>query len=132
MEEKGNALDDALPVRSVVVVFSYHHGNTEKVAKAIAQVLDAQIRAPQEVRPEELREYDLIGLGSGIYGGRNHQDLLELADKLPPVTNGKAFIFSTFGAPFDLLMVERARASRKRVSHTTWGETAIQRLQRCG
>ncbi|MDI9594350.1 MAG: flavodoxin, partial [Atribacterota bacterium] len=48
---------------------------------------------------EDLQEYGLIGFGSGIYSGKHHKILLDLADKLPQVTNQKAFIFSTYGAP---------------------------------
>jgi len=88
-------MDVVLPVRSLVIVFSYHHKNTEKVAKVFAKVLDAEMRTPQEIDPEGLQEYDLIGFGSGIYGERHHRSLLDLADALPQVTNGRAFIFST-------------------------------------
>lgn len=80
-------------------MFSYHHKNTEKIANVIAKVLDAQIKKPQQVNPDELQEYSLIGFGSGIYGAKHHTDLLNLVDKLPQVTNGKAFIFSTNGVP---------------------------------
>ena len=86
-------------MKSLVVVFSYHHKNTEKVAKVIAKVLDAPVKTPQQVNPEELQEYDLIGFGSGIYSAKHHESLLDLADKLPQVTGKKAFIFSTYGAP---------------------------------
>jgi flavodoxin len=109
MEEKANAFQKPLPVKALVVLVSYHHKNTEKIARAIAGVLDAPIRAPQEVNPAELQEYDLIGFGSGIYDERNHPDLLDLADKAPPVANGKAFIFSTSGVPFGMLTAESAR-----------------------
>jgi len=76
-------------------VFSYHHKNTEKVANVFAIVFDAQIKTPTQINPEELQEYSLIGFGSGIYGEKHHKLLLDLADKLPQVTNRKAFIFST-------------------------------------
>lgn len=82
-------------MRSLLVLSSYHHHNTEKVAKVFAGILDAQIRTPQQIDPEELQQYDLIGFGSGIYDGMLHKDLLDLADRLPSVTNGKVFIFST-------------------------------------
>jgi len=82
---------------SLLVLFSYHHNNTEKIAKVFAKVLDAQIKTPQQINPEELQEYSLIGFGSGIYDGKHHKFLLDLADKLPQVTNRKAFIFSTSG-----------------------------------
>jgi flavodoxin len=99
MEKKEDELKDLLPMKSLVIVFSYHHKNTEKVAKVIAKVLDAPVKTPQQVNPEELREYDLIGFGSGIYSAKHHESLLDLADKLPQVTGKKAFIFSTYGAP---------------------------------
>ena len=40
-----------------------------------------------------------VGFGSGIYGYQHDISLLDLADKLPEVTDKKAFIFSTTGAP---------------------------------
>ena len=82
-------------MKSLLVLFSYHHKNTEKVANVFAKVFDAQIKTPTQINPEELQEYSLIGFGSGIYGEKHHKLLLDLADKLPQVTNRKAFIFST-------------------------------------
>jgi flavodoxin len=82
-------------MRSILVLFSYHHYNTQKIAKVFAAILDAQIRTPQEIDPEELRQYDLVGFGSGIYDGRHHKDLLDLADSLPSVVGKKVFLFST-------------------------------------
>jgi flavodoxin len=84
-----------LPMNCLLVVFSYHHKNTEKVAKAFAKVLDAQIQTPRETNPEELQGYDLVGFGSGIYSEKHHRTLLDLADRLPQVTGRRAFIFST-------------------------------------
>jgi flavodoxin len=86
-------------MKSLLIVSSYHHKNTEKIANAFAQVLDAELKTLQQTNPEELQEYDLVGFGSGIYGGKHHKTLLVLADRLPQVTNGKAFIFSTCGVP---------------------------------
>jgi flavodoxin len=82
-------------MKSLLVLFSYHHNNTEKIANVFAKVLDAQIRTPLQISPEELQEYDLIGFGSGIDSGRHYKVLLDLADKLPKVANKRAFIFST-------------------------------------
>jgi flavodoxin len=69
--------------------------NTEKIAKVMAKVLDAQIKWPDKIKPQELQEYNLVGFGSGIYGEKHHKLLLGLADILPQVNNKKAFIFST-------------------------------------
>jgi flavodoxin len=88
-----------MEMKSLVIVLSIHHNNTVKVADVLARVLDAQIRRPQEVEPQELEAYDLVGFGSGIYGERHHRALFDLADRLPQVANRKAFIFSTCGIP---------------------------------
>jgi flavodoxin len=96
---------------SLLVLFSYHHRNTEKIASVFARVLNAQIRTPQEVDPEELRQHSLIGFGSGIYGEKHHEVLLDLADSLPQVTSGKAFIFSTHGGPANAEYLRRNHSS---------------------
>ena len=83
------------PIKSLMVVFSYHHNNTEKVAKVFANVLDAQIKTPQQIDPKELQQYDLVGFGSGIDSGKHYKPLLDLADKLLQVDNKNAFFFST-------------------------------------
>ena len=82
-------------MKSIVIVKSIHHNNTVKVANAIAKILDAEIKNPKDVKPEKLKEYDLIGFGSGIYGEKHHESLLDLADTIPQVTKKKVFIFST-------------------------------------
>jgi flavodoxin len=100
---------DRLPMKSLVIVFSYHHKNTEKIAHVIAKVLDAPVKTPQQVNPDELREYDLIGFGSGIYSAEHHKSLLDLVDRLPQASNRKAFIFSTCGVPAIVYDGERFR-----------------------
>ena len=84
-----------LPIKSLLVLFSHHHNNTEKIADVFAKVLDAQIKTPQQIDPENLQQYDLVGFGAGIDGGKHYKVLLDLADKLPQVDNKNAFIFST-------------------------------------
>jgi len=99
MERKGVDAGNPQELRSLVVVFSYHHGNTEKIAHACAKVLGAMIKTPQQVKPEEIAEYDLVGFGSGIYSATFDQSVIDLTDRLPRAGTTKAFLFSTFGAP---------------------------------
>ena len=99
MEKKANESGDTLPVKSLVIVFSYHHNNTEKIANACANVLGAEVKTPQQVKPEEIADYDLVGFGSGIYSATFDPSLLDLADRLPSTAGKKAFLFSTYGAP---------------------------------
>ena len=70
--------------------------NTEKVAKAMAEAMDAQLTKVEDVRPEALIAYDLIGFGSGIYGLKHHKTLIELIEVMP-VMDKNVFVFSTCG-----------------------------------
>jgi flavodoxin len=79
----------------MLVLFSYHHKNTEKIAEVFARVLDAQIKTPNQINPETLNEYRLIGFGAGIDSGKHYKVLLDFAEGLPQVNNKNAFIFST-------------------------------------
>ena len=83
--------------KSLLVVYSYHHNNTEKIAGVIGRALDARIKTPNQIAPEELREYDLLGFGAGIDSNKHYQVLLDFAYKLPKLSDKNAFIFSTSG-----------------------------------
>ena len=85
-------------MKTLIVYESPHHGNTEKVAKVIADVLEARLVKPKELDISAVAEYDLLGFGSGIYIGKHHKNLFSIVDKLPHHENKKAFIFSTSGA----------------------------------
>jgi len=88
-------------MKTLIVYKSVHHGNTVKVAKAMANVLNAKLLEADKADVKAVIKYDLIGFGSGIYGFRHHPSILELADKLPTMEK-KAFIFSTAGWPLKL------------------------------
>lgn len=83
--------------KCLIIVYSYHHNNTAKIASIFSEVLNAQIKTPEEVIPEQLKEYDLIGFGSGIDSGKHYKPLLDLADRLLEVNKKLGFIFSTSG-----------------------------------
>lgn len=89
----------AMKLNSSLVYYSYHHNNTEKIARSIAKVLNADIKKPQGIDPGDFQKYDLIGFGSGMYDGKHHKSLFDLVDKLSAVSGKKAFIFSTCGIP---------------------------------
>jgi flavodoxin len=89
-------------MNSLIVVYSCHHNNTQKVAEAMAKVLDAEIKTPQQTSTYELKNYDLVGFGSCIDSGKNYPELLDFASKLPQVANKKAFVFSTSGMPINI------------------------------
>ncbi len=99
-------------MKSLLILYSYHHKNTEKIANVFAKVLDTQIKTPQQINPQELQEYSLIGFGSGIYSDKHHKVMLDFADELPQVNNKKAFIFSTCGAPMKFMELDKTEFTR--------------------
>lgn len=109
-------------MRALIVYVSVHHGNTEKVAKAIAEVLGAEMRKAWEVRPEELLSYDLLGFGSGIYYWKHHRALFKLLDSLPNVEGKKAFIFSTAGINVPFINHRKLRKALKEKGFEIVGE----------
>lgn len=84
-------------MKALVIYISVHHGNTEKLAKVIANALDADLLQVKQMDASMLEQYDFIGFGSGIYFGKYHKSLLDFADTLPMLRNKKTFIFSTSG-----------------------------------
>lgn len=82
-------------MKSIIIVDSYHHGNTLKIANALAKVLGCDVITPEQATLEDLQQYQLLGFGSGIDSGRHYKSLLDLTDQLPEVHATTAFIFST-------------------------------------
>lgn len=89
-------------MKVLLVVHSFHHKNTEKLAGVFEKVYNARMKTPRQTDKEELQDYDLIGFGSGIDSDRHYKELLDLAGSLPSVADRKAFIFSTCGMPVSL------------------------------
>lgn len=85
-------------LRTLIIYSSVHHGNTEKITKVIAEALHCEMLKAETVDAADiLKNYDLIGFGSGIYGGKFHKSMLELIDTLPNMPSTKAFVYSTSG-----------------------------------
>jgi flavodoxin len=84
-------------MKTAIIYVSIHHGNTEKIAKEIANILEAKLLKAEEANPESLWEFDLLGFGSGIYYGKHHKNLLRLIHASPIMQRKKAFVFSTAG-----------------------------------
>jgi flavodoxin len=84
-------------MKTLIVYTSVHHQNTEKVAKVMAEELGADLVSIDQAQPDTLMAYDLIGFGSGIYGGKFHQTLIQFIEGLPTFAGKQAFIFSTRG-----------------------------------
>lgn len=83
-------------MRTAIVYASYHHHNTEQLAKAMAPVFDATlypILASDHMPDAD--DYDLLAIGSGIYLWRFHEKIQAFVDSLPEGNNKPVFLFST-------------------------------------
>ncbi len=86
-------------MKTVIVCVSVSHGNTEKIARAIGEALDARVVEPEDITAAELAACDLVGFGSGIYGMAFHPRLCRFIHDLPRTEGQKAFVFATRGGP---------------------------------
>ena len=84
-------------MKALLIYVSVHHGNTEKVAISMVNILSADLLQVKQADAAKIEQYDLVGFGSGVYFGKHHASLLDFVDGLPMVRNKKAFIFSTSG-----------------------------------
>jgi flavodoxin len=95
--ENFDIIPDNIEIPAIIFVYSHHHGNTRKIANAIAPIINAQIINIPNNGFSSLEKHELIGFGSGINSDQHSQLLLDFAETLPNVQNKKAFIFSTSG-----------------------------------
>ncbi len=88
--------------RPLILCMSIHHGNTARVAQAMAAECDAEIAVPEEVPHASLEGRQLVGFGSGVFYGRMHESLFDWLCGLPddPEFQIPAFVFSTAGLPW--------------------------------
>ncbi len=85
-------------MKLLIVCVSKSHGNTRRVADRMAEVLGGEVVEPESVDPETLRQYDLVGFGSGIYYMAVDARLRDLIRRLERVDGVRAFSFYTSGA----------------------------------
>ncbi len=83
-------------MKTIIIYTSTHHGNTEKVAKAIGEVLNADLHSLEKEKASSisLEGYDLIGLGTGVKGQKPYAKMMQAVDTLP-IKDRKVFLFST-------------------------------------
>lgn len=87
-------------MKTLIVCVSVSHGNTKKIADAMAGVLDATVVDPDDIDATAIADYDLVGVGSGIFGMAFHPRLRAFVRDLPRVHGKKsAFVFATRGGP---------------------------------
>ncbi len=84
-------------METLIIYYSMHHENTQKVAEAMADSIGADVLKYELVDPDNISKYQLIGFGSGIYHDEPGRELIRFIKDLKKMENKKAFVFSTSG-----------------------------------
>ena len=85
-------------MKTAIIYYSEHHGNTKKLLDAIAAKHDVDLVDVTKAPAADLSGYDRIGLASGIYFSSYAKQLLAWAQECLPEGKDVFFIY-THGAP---------------------------------
>lgn len=83
--------------KAVIIYHSEHHGNTKKLAEAIASAHAVDLVEAEKAAAMDLSGYDTIGFASGIYMAGFHPSLMALLSS-PPLRGKKVFVLCTSGS----------------------------------
>lgn len=83
-------------MKTAIVYYSEHHGNTKKLLDAIAEKGDVTLIEASSNQRTNLSEYELIGFASGNYYSKLHDTVLQFAEKNLPSAK-KVFLIYTYG-----------------------------------
>jgi flavodoxin len=83
-------------MKTIMIYTSTHHGNTEQIARAIGEVLKADLHSleKEDAASINLEGYDLIGLGAGVRAQKPDPKIMRALKKLN-LEDRKVFLFST-------------------------------------
>ena len=71
-------------MKTAVFVFSSHHGNTRKLAEAVAAQPEVELFDVAKGEKADFSDCDMIGVASGIYAGNFGKPMLKyLEENLP-------------------------------------------------
>ena len=102
-------------MKTAIVYYSKHHGNTKRLVDAIARLGDITLIDASSGGRTDLSAYDLIGFASGTYGFQLHTSVLEFAEEHLP-RGKRVFVVYTYGAKRPktdaLVRIFRAKAAQ--------------------
>ncbi|MBZ9607352.1 nitric oxide synthase [Clostridium estertheticum] len=82
---------------NIKVIYHSSTGNTEKLARAIADTLSIQAELLGKDPISFSEPVDLLFIGDGLYFGKANKRTLSLIDRLDPKMIKNAAIFATYG-----------------------------------
>lgn len=87
-------------MKTAIIYYSKHHGNTKKLAEAIAARHPVTLIDAAQPAETDLSGYDLIGFASGIYYSKFHKTVTEFAKNHLPAGK-RVFLLFTCGSQKD-------------------------------
>ena len=100
-------------MKTAIVYYSRHHGNTKKLLDAIAAKSGVTLIDVTEQPDADLTDYDRIGLASGIYYSSYAKQILQFAEAHLP-ENKDVFYIYTHGAPKGKFLAGISAIARKK------------------
>lgn len=83
-------------MKILVIIHSKHRKNTLKLAQAMAEAIPLTVCNVEDAEGIDLMQYDIVGFGSGIYGGKISGKLFKfIASHIEDL--GNVFVFTTSG-----------------------------------
>lgn len=84
-------------MKILLIIKSTHQQNTLKIAEAMSEVAPLTFVELENVKNYNLKDYDIVGFGSGIYYGKHDKELIKFVESLnnEPSYN---FVISTSGS----------------------------------
>jgi flavodoxin len=78
-----------------VVVYDSKYGNTEKIARMIGESIGAQVRLAGEMQPVDLKEFDLLIVGSPTHDGFPSEEIHNLLKTMSALEGLNTAAFDT-------------------------------------
>lgn len=103
-------------MKTAILYVSIHHGNTKKVAEAMAEELSADLFDLNKTDNINLSSYDCIGLASGCFFQKMHEKIRRFVHETDFLPGQKVFLICTAGLLYrDYTKEIRAELLRKGV-----------------
>lgn len=83
--------------KCLIIYHSYHHGNTEKLAREMAKAVSAELCTLDKIKNYNPDDFDTIGFGSGIAYGKHYEHLIDAVVGMN-LLKKNVFVFSTCGS----------------------------------
>jgi flavodoxin/NAD-dependent dihydropyrimidine dehydrogenase PreA subunit len=110
----------------IVIVYFSQTGNTLRIADALADSFresgnPARVISITELQPEDLIEFDILGVGAPCFSSKAPTPLIEFLDELPTLKEKPAFVFATSGGAPGRVLYDLANSLRRKNANVVGG-----------